>query len=256
MSIIKNQFKVKNGENFDVLYSETSADVVKYSDTTVAGVLDKLGTTYVEKVAGKDLSTNDFTAAYKQTIDDLSTTYVEKVSGKDLSTNDFSNSYKQAIDDLGTTYVKQVSGKDLSTNDFTNAYKTALDDLDSTYAKKSDIADVFHYKGTVANFSSIPSDTAVGDVWNIAADGGTDENGIAIMAGDNVAKTATGFDVLAGTVDLSGYVQKDGNKVLSTNDFTDADKNKLDSLGNGTAIYIGTTQPTDANTIWFDTTGY
>ena len=231
MAIIKNQFKVKNGENFDVLYNETSADVVKYSDTTVAGVLGGLGTTYVAKVSGKDLSTNDFSDAYKQT-----------------------------IDDLGTTYVAQVSGKDLSTNDFTDAYKQAIDDLGTTYATKSDIASVYKIKGTVANFSSIPSDTTVGDVWNIAADGGTDENGIKIMAGDNVVKTATGFDVLAGTVDLTGYVQKDGNKVLSANDFTDAYKTKLDNIDTdasvGMSFYIGTTAPTEDNTIWFDTTGY
>ena len=232
MAIQQGQLKVKNGENFDVLHNETSADVVKYSDTTVAAVLGGLNSIYVAKDGDKVLSTNDFT-----------------------------NAYKTAIDNLDSTYVEKVAGKDLSTNDFTDAYKTAIDGLETTYAKKSDIADVFHYRGTVANFSAIPSDTAVGDVWNIAADGGTDENGIAIMAGDNVAKTKTGFDVLAGTADLSGYVQKDGDKVLSTNDFTDEYKAAIDGLSavdpaDFLQVYVGNTAPSSANVIWFDTTDY
>ena len=35
------------------------------------------------------------------------------------------------------------------------------------------------------------------------------------------------------TVDLSNYVQKDGDKVLSDNNYTDADKSKLDGIAEG-----------------------
>lgn len=39
------------------------------------------------------------------------------------------------------------------------------------------------------------------------------------------------------TVDLSNYVQKDGDKVLSDNNFSDADKSKLDGIAEGANNY-------------------
>ena len=70
-------------------------------------------------------------------------------------------------------------------------------------------------------------------------------------------------DMGSGTsiVDLSNYVQKDGDKVLSSNDFTDADKAKLDSLSTdtsttGTKFSIGSVQPTDTNAAWIDASNY
>lgn len=39
------------------------------------------------------------------------------------------------------------------------------------------------------------------------------------------------------TVDLTGYVQKDGNKVLSDNNFSNADKTKLDGIAEGANNY-------------------
>lgn len=100
----------------------------------------------------------------------------------------------------------------------------------SAYAKKTDVASALSYKGSVADFASLPStDISTGDVYNIAAAGGTDANGTAVKAGDNVAYNGTGWDVLAGTTDLSGYVEKVAGKALSTNDFTNEDKAKLDS---------------------------
>lgn len=100
----------------------------------------------------------------------------------------------------------------------------------SAYAKKSDVAASVRVKGTVASFAALPANAEVGDMYHITAAGGTDENGVAIKAGDNVVKTETGWDNFGGTIDLSNYVQKDGTKVLSTNDFTDAYKQKIDDL--------------------------
>ena len=100
----------------------------------------------------------------------------------------------------------------------------------SDYAKKSDVTASVRVKGTVASFAALPANAEVGDMYHITAAGGTDENGVAIKAGDNVVKTETGWDNFGGTIDLSNYVQKDGTKVLSTNDFTDAYKQKIDDL--------------------------
>lgn len=105
----------------------------------------------------------------------------------------------------------------------------------SAYAKKTDVASGYHYKGSVNNFSDLPNTgMSEGDMYNILVAGGTDMNGDAIKAGDNVAWTGKGWDVLSGMVDLSQCVMKTPGKDLSTNDFTNADKAKLDSLTNST----------------------
>jgi len=78
------------------------------------------------------------------------------------------------------------------------------------------ISGVYKFKGSIKSFADLtakPDYTPeVGDVWDIQTAGGTDKNGTAIRAGDNVAFTgpdkATDWDVLSGTIDLSGYYTK------------------------------------------------
>ena len=86
----------------------------------------------------------------------------------------------------------------------TNYVTTAT--ANSTYAKKSDISNVYKFKGTKANYADLPTTNRVtGDVWNITnADA---EHGI--KAGDNVAWNGTAWDNLSGTVDLSAYATKE-----------------------------------------------
>lgn len=76
----------------------------------------------------------------------------------------------------------------------------------TTYAKKSDITNIYKFKGTKTNYADLPTTNRVtGDVWNITnADA---EHGI--KAGDNVAWNGTAWDNLSGTVDLSAYATKD-----------------------------------------------
>ena len=180
---------------------------------------------------------NDYNIGLKEKLDarfvqqsDIATdTYVVKVAGKSLSTNDFTDELKLKLNSVDTdTYVTKVTGKSLSTNDFTDELKSKLNGVETTYAKKTDVASVLKYKGSAANFAAISSDTTVGNVWNILSGGGVDENGVAIKTGDNVARTETGWDVLAGAIDLSPYTQ----------------------------IYIGAVQPSDTSVVWFDTSAY
>ena len=88
----------------------------------------------------------------------------------------------------------------------------------STYAKKSDISNVYKFKGTKTNYADLPTTNRVtGDVWNITnADA---EHGI--KAGDNVAWNGTEWDNLSGTVDLSAYA------TTTTTDAMSADIKKL-----------------------------
>ena len=106
----------------------------------------------------------------------------------------------------------------------------------SDYALKSEITGGLHVKGSVANFAALPANAEVGDMYNITAAGGTDENGVAIKAGDNVVKTSTGWDNFGGTIDLSGYVEKVAGKQLSTEDYTTAEKTKLAGVEEGAQV--------------------
>lgn len=126
----------------------------------------------------------------------------------------------------------------------------------SAYALKNEIVAALNYKGSVANFAALPANAAVGDIYNVTAAGGQDESGVAIKAGDNVVKTATGWDNLGGTVDLSGYVEKVNGKQLSTEDYTTAEKTKLAGIAEGSQVNLievvqvdGTALPISGKTV-------
>ena len=137
--------------------------------------------------------------------------------------------------------------------------RSDLDDLSDTVDSKANAADVytktevdgklggvFHYKGNAVSMSNLESGThQVGDVYNILAG---NEDG-SVKAGDNVAWTGTEWDVLAGTVDLSGYataadmnvrlmrkVDVVDGKGLSSNDFTNTLLEKLNIISDGAQV--------------------
>ena len=93
---------------------------------------------------------------------------------------------------------------------FTNdsGFQTAanVDTKLADYAKKTDIASVYKYKGSKANYAALPTEgQVVGDVYNVEAADSTH----GIKAGDNVAWDGTEWDVLAGTIDTSNFATKD-----------------------------------------------
>ena len=104
-----------------------------YTKTQTNNLLDEK----VDKVSGKELSTNDFTDAYKQQIDDNESaietlngdsTVVGSVDSKVATAYSNATSY---TDTECTKKVDKVSGKGLSTNDFTDELKTKLDNLEN-----------------------------------------------------------------------------------------------------------------------------
>ena len=130
-------------------------------------------------------------------------------------------------------------------------------DASSVYTKDEvdgKLGGVFHYEGNYDSFAALLSDVtsgtiapAKGDVWNILSAGGKDFNNVDIKAGDNVAYNGTGWDVLSGTVDLSGYVQKvDGSRLITSDEASklanieeNAEANLLDGVQiNGTDLEI------------------
>ena len=116
--------------------------------------------------------------------------------------------------------IESVSIKGGAAGTIDTDTKTITLNLDD-YAKKSDVvsasAEVYTYKGTKDTFAELPATgNKTGDVWNIRIAGGTDRYGVDVKAGDNVAYViageddtlASGWDVMGGTTDLSGYLDK------------------------------------------------
>lgn len=64
------------------------------------------------------------------------------------------------------------------------------------------IFSVYNYKGSVADYASLPTNAVKGDVYNVVAANGN------IPAGTNYAWNGTEWDALGGSVDLSGYYTK------------------------------------------------
>lgn len=154
-------------------------------------------------------------------------TFVKKETGKGLSTNDYTTDEQTKLGGVETgAQVNVIESISVDGKALTVTSKGVNIDL-SAYAKSADISTVYKYKGSVENYAALPTvDQAAGDVYNVVA--ADTEHGI--NAGDNVAWNGTAWDNLAGVVDLSGYVPKEDGKGLSTNDFTDELKSKLDTL--------------------------
>ncbi len=207
---------------------------------------------FVKKVEGKDLSSNDFTDAHKAKLENIEpAAQVNKIEKISL------NNVVQTLDE---------ANKEIKLNLAAYALKSDLE----PYAKSSDFSTVYKYQGTVVYFSDLPNNAQIGYVWQVEKSGGYDSHGTAIKAGDNVAWNGTGWDALGGNVDLSSYltsataeltylsqtdadnlylkkndanneylkksdaeniyVEKVLGKTLSTNDFTNAYKEKVDEL--------------------------
>lgn len=74
----------------------------------------------------------------------------------------------------------------------------------SSYAKKTDTARLLRFKYSVVNYNHLPvTGNEIGDVYNIQQAGGSDIDGVAIKAGDNVVWTDSGWDILAGIYETS-----------------------------------------------------
>lgn len=66
------------------------------------------------------------------------------------------------------------------------------------------LSSVLNYKGSVDNYSDLPADAVKGDVYNVK----NADTVHGVKAGDNVAYNGTSWDVLAGTIEMSGYLTK------------------------------------------------
>ena len=191
--------------------------------------LDKL---FVKKISGKGLSTNDYTSEEKTKLSGIASgaqaNVIEsvKVNGTALSITSKAVNVtvptKTSQLQNDSTYVKKAElptklsalQNDLgyvTNNNVQASINTAL----SGYAMKSDISSMYKYKGSVDSYDELPtSGQTVGDSYNVK---GTDSSH-GIKKGDNVVWTGTEWDVLSGTVDLSGYMDKTSYTIATSTD--------------------------------------
>lgn len=142
---------------------------------------------------------------------------------------------------------------------------TTLDGYGITNAYTKDeinakISAVYKPAGAVA-FAELPSlaENVLGNVYNVT-DAFTTTNNFVEGAGNkypkgtNVVVVKVGdaykYDVLAGFVDLSGYVEKEAGKGLSDENFTAALKDKLDGIEAGANKYVHPTHTAAASGLY------
>ena len=128
----------------------------------------------------------------------------------------------------------------INDNERLQTIEEALQDVYTKSDIDSKLTALFRYKGSKESYSDLPEadENQTGDVWNIE---NADETH-SIKAGDNVAWNGSQWDVLSGVFDLSDYVKKDGNKQLSTEDYTTEEKQKLGGIEDGAQVNEVTSQ--------------
>lgn len=158
----------------------------KYVDDTVAAV------DVTEQISGK---------ADKAYVDSKLDTKVDKVSGKQLSTNDYTNDDKTKLAGI-------AAGAEVNVNADWNAESgdaqilnkpTIITEEQVDQKINAAIGSVYKVKGSVANYNALPKDNVtIGDVYNL------EDTGANYVA----TSTTPDWDKLSETVDLSGYLTK------------------------------------------------
>lgn len=109
------------------------------------------------------------------------------------------------------TYADGLAGNYDAKGSATTAETNAKSYADAEIGKvKAKMVAGMHYKGSVDNYSDLPTTNEVGDMWNVKT--ASEHN----KAGDNVVWDGKAWDNQGGTIDLSGYV-KDTDIVALTN---------------------------------------
>lgn len=189
-------------------WTNTSIEAVEY----INGYIDETGVHNTTKYAYNWSDTETNAPQTKVVYEALQLKADKTQLGNYLTKTDAGTTYvtKDSLNNEVNQLVEEINLK----LDYTVAASTYLrqDDAEETYAKKTDITNIYKFKGTKTNYADLPTTGVVtGDVWNITnADA---EHGI--KEGDNVAWNGTAWDNLSGVTDLSGYTTKDTTDAIS-----------------------------------------
>ena len=92
-------------------------------------------------------------------------------------------------------FVNITTGKEYLLDDITGSLTEATNKIENLEQRLQNISSAYIYKGTVADFSSLPTTADVGNVYNVEDDG------------MNYAWTGSEWDALGPTIDLTPYVK-------------------------------------------------
>lgn len=135
-------------------------------------------TTMTEKTVHSSNNTQSITVAAMET--------VQKAQNAVNKAEKTVEDAKQIIVEIPTEYVR------------TETFEAFRDEITSK------VSSVYHFKGSVADYDSLPIINEIGDVYNL------------LDSGANYAWTSTGWDKLSETLDLSNYVERSVfNELLS-----------------------------------------
>lgn len=177
---------------------------------TLISKIKTLTDKYVEKVDGKGLSTNDYTTEEKNKLADLENYELPKASSSELGGIKIGNGLD--ITEDGTVNVTQLGGV-TSVNGKTGAVVLTAGDLDAYTKSEVDgkLTSVYKYKGSVANYASLPKTGLTdGDVYDTQD------------TGKNYAWAGTKWDDLGGIFDTSGLVAKSDMVEITASDVNEA----------------------------------
>ena len=205
----------------------------------------------VDKVAGKGLSTNDFTTAEKNKLAAITGTIT---GGQDLSgyatTAELATKANAA--DVTTslaTKVDKVTGKGLTTNDYTTAEKNKLAAITGTntgdqdlsgYATTAELATKVNTSDVTTSLATkvdkvsgkelSTNDYTTAEKNKLAAITGTNTGDQDLSGYATTAQLASKANTSDVTTSLATKVDKVSGKELSANDYTTAEKNKLAAI--------------------------
>lgn len=125
------------------------------------GKIKTLASGKVDKVEGKGLSTNDYTAADKRKLDGLENYTLPTATADTLGGIKVGSGLT-----IRNGVLSATGGGTADSVDWSNVQNKP--DL----ALKSDLTSIYRYKGSVQNYASLPTTgNTVGDVWNVSATG-------------------------------------------------------------------------------------
>jgi len=188
----------------DISALKTAVGTKASGDVAATGLFKDVATNATNIAAVK--ATAD-AAAVKTDVDDALNGKVDKVEGKGLSTNDYTAAEKTKLAGIATgAQVNVIESVKVDGTALAITEKAVNIDL-SGYAKKTDISSAYKAMGSVA-FADLPknlTEADTGKVYNVtdAFSDGTNSYPV----GTNVVWTGTEWDPLAGLTDLSAYAK-------------------------------------------------
>lgn len=183
----------------------TSTGTITSAKDTAVGVVRAEGTTQSEAVEAKGTSeiqrVQEAASAQIQLATEQATIATQKASTATSEADRAHTEAERAKEYAENASAGQINSDWAVTDPSQMSFIKNKPDL-SVYALKTDVSSIYKPKGSVDTYDSLPSDPAVGDVYNIA----TEDRSNGIKAGDNVVWTGSYWDNLSGFVDLAPYL--------------------------------------------------